>query len=79
MEQPDYYFFRIYLKMDPKTASAIVSLRPAIENLILKGSIEPNSILNLSSTDVKLIRILKELCDFNSGRYNLPSISFNQK
>lgn len=65
--------------MDVKSASAIVALRPAIESLLIRGSEDPESILELSDVDLKLINVLKELCSFNSGRYNLSPISFSQK
>lgn len=65
--------------MDVKAASAIVALRPAIESIIVHVSENPESITMLSETDVKLINILKELCNFNCGRYNLSPISFNQR
>lgn len=71
-------FCRINLKMDVKTASAIVALRPAIESLIINASKNPESILMLSETDNKLINVLKELCNFNSGRHNLSPILFDQ-
>lgn len=64
--------------MDAKAASAIVALRPAIESLIVTASEEPESILTLSDTNIKLIEVLKELCNFNSGRYNLPQIVFDR-
>lgn len=63
--------------MDVKSASLIVALRPAIERLIVYASGEPESILTLNEIDMKLIEILKELCSFNSGRYNMPQISFD--
>jgi len=62
--------------MDPTAASAIVALRPAIESLIVHASEEPESIATLRETDIKLINVLKELCNFNCGRYNLSPISF---
>lgn len=64
--------------MDPKTASAIVALRPAIESLIINASKNPESISTLIEIDSKLINVLKELCNFNSGRYNLSPILFEQ-
>jgi len=64
--------------MDATAASAIVALRPAIESLIVHASEEPESIATLSETDIKLINLLKELCNFNCGRYNLSPISFVQ-
>jgi ATP-dependent RNA helicase A len=69
---------RINLKIDVKTASAIVALRPAIESLIINASKNPESISMLTETDNKLINVLKELCNFNSGRYNLSPILFDQ-
>lgn len=71
-------FDRINLKMDAKAASAIVALRPAIESLIVHVSQDPESILELNDKDVKLINVLKELCNFNSGRFNLTPISFDK-
>lgn len=64
--------------MDAKSASAIVALRPAIESLIVQASEDPDSISTLSEVDLKLINVLKELCNFNAGRYNLSPISFDQ-
>lgn len=72
-------FYRITLKMDVKAASAIVALRPAIESIIVHVSENPESITTLSETDIKLINLLKELCNFNCGRYNLSPISFDQR
>ncbi|CAI6362148.1 unnamed protein product [Macrosiphum euphorbiae] len=66
----------ITLKMDVKAASAIVALRPAIESLIVHASEKPDAIATLSETDIKLVNVLKELCNFNCGRYNLSPISF---
>lgn len=64
--------------MDVKSASAIVALRPAIESLIVRVSEEPESITSFNETDLQLIEVLKDLCSFNSGRFNLPPISFDQ-
>lgn len=64
--------------MDAKAASTIVALRPAIESLIVRASKEPEMISMLNEIDIKLINVLKELCNFNSGRYNLSPISFGQ-
>jgi len=64
--------------MDVKYASAIVALRPAIECLIVRVSENPELITMLNETDLKLIDVLKDLCNFNCGRYNLTPITFNQ-
>lgn len=76
-----YYilYYRMYLKMDGNVAVAIVALRPAIEDLISRTSNDPNLILNMNETDTKLIRVLKDLCDFNAGRNNLSPITFHEK
>jgi len=71
--------YRITLKMNVKAASAIVALRPAIESIIVHVSENPESITTLSKRDIKLINLLKELCNFNCGRYNLSPISFDQR
>jgi len=71
--------YRITLKMDVKAAAAIVALRPAIESIIVHVSENPESITTLSEIDIKLINLLKELCNFNCGRYNLSPISFDQR
>lgn len=69
----------IYLKMDVKVASAIVALRPAIEDLIIRTVEDPKLILKPTTTDTKLINILRYLCDFNAGRHNLPPITFDTR
>ncbi|XP_050427766.1 dosage compensation regulator [Adelges cooleyi] len=66
----------INLKMDVNSAAAIVALRPAIEGLIINISENPEFILTMDETNVKLLNTLKELCNFNTGRYNLSPISF---
>ncbi|XP_050532289.1 ATP-dependent RNA helicase A protein [Daktulosphaira vitifoliae] len=68
----------INLKMDPSSASAIVALRPAIEGLIIKISENPEFILTMSDIDVKLLNVLKDLCNFNAGRYNISPITFDK-
>jgi len=65
--------------MDVKVASAIVALRPAIEDLIIRTVEDPKLILKPTTTDTKLINILKYLCDFNAGRHNLPPITFETR
>ncbi|KAL5233320.1 hypothetical protein ACI65C_000730 [Semiaphis heraclei] len=67
----------IYLEMDVKVAAAIVALRPAIEDLIIRVVEDPNLIKNPSITDIKLIKMLRDLCNFNAGRNNLLPITFD--
>lgn len=63
--------------MDVKVAAAIVALRPAIENIILRTANNPKLILEFNETDIKLIDLLKELCNFNAGRDNLSPVKFD--
>lgn len=65
--------------MDVKVASAIVALRPAIEDLIIRTVEDPKLILKPTTTDTKLIKILRYLCDFNAGRHNLSPITFDTR
>lgn len=44
----------INLDMDPKVASMIVALRPALESLVIRASKEPEQILEMSNTDMKV-------------------------
>uniref|UniRef100_A0A2H8TI45 RNA helicase n=1 Tax=Melanaphis sacchari TaxID=742174 RepID=A0A2H8TI45_9HEMI len=67
----------IHLKMDVKVAAAIVALRPAIEDLIMRTAEHPKLIIKPTKTDTKLIKILRELCNFNAGRNDLPPITFD--
>lgn len=44
----------INLAMDPNVASQIVSLRPALESLVVRASSEPEQILEMSELDKKV-------------------------
>ncbi|XP_018334695.1 dosage compensation regulator [Agrilus planipennis] len=45
----------INFDMDPQIASEILALRPALESLVIRASKEPEQVLELSPTDVKVI------------------------
>lgn len=60
--------------MDPNTASCIVALRPAIEGLVIRVAKDPQCITELSQTDYKVIDVIRQLCSFCVGRYNLPQV-----
>lgn len=64
--------------MDVKIAAAIVALRPAIEDIIVRTVKNPKLILKFNKTDIKLINTLKKLCTFNAGRDNLSPITFDK-
>jgi len=65
--------------MDVKVAAAIVALRPAIEDLIMRTVEDPKLILKPTITDIKLIKLLRDLCNFNAGRDNLTPITFDTR
>jgi ATP-dependent RNA helicase A len=44
----------INLKMDPLVAAQIVALRPALESLVVRASQEPEQILEMAPTDMKV-------------------------
>lgn len=62
--------------MDVEIAAAIVALRLAIDDLIVRTAKNPKLILKPNEVDIKLINVLKDLCNFNAGRNNLSSITF---
>lgn len=62
--------------MDVKAAAAIVALRPAIEDLILKTTENPSIILEFNRVEKKLLIVLKKLCKYNAGRNDLDPIEF---
>lgn len=66
--------YRINLKLDPNTAACIVALRPAIEGLIIRIAKDPQCITEMTSTDFKVIAVIRQLSTFDAGRYNLANI-----
>lgn len=44
----------INLDMDPHVASQILSLRPALESLVIRASKEPEQVLEMSPLDVEV-------------------------
>lgn len=44
----------VNLDMDPEVASMIVALRPALESLVIRASKEPEQILEMGPTDLKV-------------------------
>lgn len=65
----------INLDMNPDHAAAIVALRPALESLVVKASKEPETILELSPNDEKVISVIRTLCGMNACRYELDQIT----
>ncbi|XP_043511200.1 dosage compensation regulator isoform X1 [Frieseomelitta varia] len=65
----------INLDMDPVHAAAIVALRPALESLVVKAAKEPETILQLSPNEQKVLNVIKALCIMNACRYELDQIT----
>ena len=52
-------------KMDPNFASAVVALRPAIEDLIMRTCKDPQGVDVLSEQDKQLVDTIKSICNFD--------------
>ncbi|KAJ8922275.1 hypothetical protein NQ315_004214 [Exocentrus adspersus] len=61
----------INLNMDPEVASMIVALRPALESLVIRTSQEPEQILEMGPTDLKVVSTIKELCRLHAGSFEI--------
>lgn len=60
--------------MNPDVAATIVAIRPAIEQLIINASNDPESITEMSVDDNEILELIKMLCTFDAGRYGLEKI-----
>ncbi|KAL7305669.1 hypothetical protein TKK_0001926 [Trichogramma kaykai] len=65
----------INLDIDPKVAASIVALRPALESLVVKAAKDPETILELSPMDEKILAVVKNLCSMNACRYEMEAIT----
>nr|CAD7589641.1 unnamed protein product [Timema genevievae] len=64
----------INLAIDPKVASGIVALRPALESMVIRASKEPETITELSPLDEKVVNVIRQLVKLNAGRYDLDPV-----
>lgn len=64
----------INLNMDATVAAQIVSLRPALESLVIRAAKEPEQVLELSPLDMQVLAVIKELCKLHAGRYQLEPV-----
>ncbi|XP_053976176.1 dosage compensation regulator isoform X1 [Hylaeus volcanicus] len=65
----------INLEMNPHHAAAVVALRPALESLVVKAAKDPETILELSPIDEKVLSLIKALCGMNACRYEMEQIT----
>lgn len=61
----------LIFEMNPKYASMLVALKPAIEELIALACEEPSEILQMSDSHVKLIQVIKDICVMTAGDYRI--------
>lgn len=59
------------LQMDGYQASLIAALRPALENLVVRASEQPDEILNPEPEIAKLISTIRELCIMDAGDFEI--------
>lgn len=65
----------INLEMNPEHAAAIVALRPALEGLVVRAAKDPETILELSPVQEKVLAVIKSLCGMNAGRFEMEAIT----
>lgn len=58
-------------EMDPHQAALICALRPVVADLITQASENPDEILNLEPKYQEAVSLLKDLCLFDAGDYNI--------
>lgn len=61
----------LLLKMDPFQAARVVALRPAIDDLVLETAADPAEMLNVDGSRQNLIELIRDLCAFNAGDYEI--------
>ncbi|XP_043277382.1 dosage compensation regulator isoform X2 [Venturia canescens] len=65
----------VNLDMKAEHAAAIVALRPALESLVVRAAKDPETILELSPLEEKVLAVIKGLCGMNAGRYEMEPIT----
>ncbi|XP_012278832.1 dosage compensation regulator isoform X2 [Orussus abietinus] len=65
----------INLEMNPEHAAAVVALRPALEGLVIRAAKEPETILELTPLEEKLLGTIKTLCGMNTCRFGMDPIT----
>ena len=57
--------------MDPMLAAKVAALRPALEQLIVKATNDPESAQEPSPDDTELMNVVREISKINSARYGI--------
>lgn len=58
-------------EMDPYQASLVCALRPVLADLIVQASEAPDEVLNFEPKYKAVIDVVRDLCVFNAGDYNI--------
>uniref|UniRef100_A0A182M585 RNA helicase n=1 Tax=Anopheles culicifacies TaxID=139723 RepID=A0A182M585_9DIPT len=61
----------INLKMDPYDAAMILALRPCLQDLLVQISENPDSINSLAPKYTNMLKVVKELCAFSAGDFEI--------
>ncbi|XP_049290301.1 dosage compensation regulator isoform X1 [Anopheles funestus] len=59
------------LNMDPYDAAMILALRPCLQDLLVQISENPDSISCLAEKHLNMLKVVKELCAFSAGDYEI--------
>ncbi|XP_053661803.1 dosage compensation regulator [Anopheles marshallii] len=59
------------LNMDPYDAAMILALRPCLQDLLVQISENPDSISSLAPKHMNMLKVVKELCAFSAGDYEI--------
>ncbi|KAK8730414.1 hypothetical protein OTU49_007995 [Cherax quadricarinatus] len=64
----------INLDLPAELAAKILTLRPSLESLIVRGASNPEGITEPSHQDEQVMNCIRQLCRMNAGRYNMEQI-----
>ncbi|XP_045616540.1 ATP-dependent RNA helicase A isoform X2 [Procambarus clarkii] len=64
----------INLDLSAELASRILTLRPCLEALVIRGATSPEAITEPSHQDEQVMNCVRQLCRINAGRYNMEPI-----
>ncbi|XP_026331341.1 dosage compensation regulator, partial [Hyposmocoma kahamanoa] len=58
-------------EMSPYTGAMVAALRPAIERLVKRAAAEPETALQFSPNEQKLVDVIRALCTIEAGDFNI--------
>ncbi|XP_068238169.1 ATP-dependent RNA helicase A protein [Palaemon carinicauda] len=69
----------INLDIDPEIAAKIVTLRPSIDALIVRGTTTPEHITEPNHLDEQILNCVRQLSRLNAGRHEMEPISMGNQ